>query len=335
MSDNSRIEWTDATWNFVVGCTKVSPGCDNCYAERDVNRWNGDGAFDTVVLKPEKLELPLHWRRPRRIFVNSLSDLFHEAVPDELIAEAFAVMAATPRHTYQILTKRHARMRSLLSSGDFFVAVSDHAIEACGLSGVPWPLPNVWLGVSVEDQKWADIRIPALLDTPAAVRFLSCEPLLGSVDLRACGGVSAIDRDWIGGPGGGSGAPHPFVDWVIVGGESGPGARPMHPDWVRTIRDDCYQADVALFFKQWGQWRYAVECGDFAVEQAMRADGSYQKFERLPVHTMWPDGRIDRHAIPEPGVTASMMRVRSKHDAGRELDGITHDGMPDRPAVLT
>jgi protein gp37 len=240
MSDNSRIEWTDATWNFIVGCTKVSPGCDNCYAERDVNRWNGDGAFDTVVLKPEKLELPLRWRRPRRVFVNSLSDLFHEAVPDELIAKAFAVMDATPQHTYQILTKRHARMRALLSSWEFLALIDDARVALTpGAGDFHWPLPNVWLGVSVEDQKWADIRIPALIDTPAAVRFLSCEPLLGAVSLTATSnawGGYFIDR----------------LDWVIVGGESGPSARWMDPDWARLLRDECGDHDVAFFMKQAG-----------------------------------------------------------------------------------
>jgi protein gp37 len=298
VSDNSRIEWCDATWNVVVGCTKVSPGCDHCYAERDVNRWQGDGAFDTVTLKPERLALPLKWRRPRRIFVNSLSDLFHDAIPDDYIAQVFAVMALTARHTYQVLTKRHARMRSLFSSDEFWETVSEHATDRIGHTpsrntgmevglrngwhvagwwkgGNLWapttPLPNVWLGVSVETQQWADIRIPVLLDTPAAVRFLSCEPLLGPVDL-ASGGLLARDECERG------------IDWVIVGGESGPGARPMHPDWARTLRDQCDAAGIPLHFKQWGQHD---------------EDGT---------------------------------RRRSKHDAGRLLDGRAHDGFP-RPGV--
>lgn len=286
MSDNSRIEWTDATWNVVVGCTKVSPGCDHCYAERDVNRWNGDGAFDTVTLKPGRLALPLKWRRPRRIFVNSLSDLFHDAIPDEFIARVFAVMALTPRHTYQVLTKRHGRLRSLLNDEDFRSLVSgeivgmavEDGLDDSHLSGEArsyrdwWPLDNVWLGVSVENQQWADIRIPALLDTPAAVRFLSCEPLLGPVSLTATSdawGKYLIDR----------------VAWVIVGGESGPGARPMAADWARTLRDECSDHGVPFLFKQWGQH--------------------------------------DEHGH----------RRRSKHDAGRELDGRTHDDMPTREPV--
>jgi protein gp37 len=219
MSDNSTIEWTDATWNPVTGCTKVSPGCDHCYAETFAERWRGtkghyfERGFD-VQLRPDKLAQPLRWKRPRRIFVNSMSDLFHDAVPDEYIARVFGIMDEAPQHTFQVLTKRHARMRSLLSR---------------------WRvLPNVWLGVSAENQQWADIRIPALLDTPAAVRFVSAEPLLGPIQLR---------REWRHGP---------SIDWLIVGGESGPGARPTRPEWVRSLRDQCPDFGAAFHFKQWG-----------------------------------------------------------------------------------
>ena len=219
---STDIEWTDETWNPVTGCTKVSPGCDHCYAERVTERFHGPGSFERVVLHPDRLDKPLRWRKPRKVFVNSMSDLFHEQVPDTFIGLVWQVMAETPQHTYQILTKRHARMRSFLNRW-------------------PDPLPNVWLGVSVEDQKWADIRIPALLDTPAAVRFLSCEPLLGAVSLTR----------WLHG-GFGVAGPWPDLDWVIVGGESGPGARPMRPDWARSLRDECEAADVPFLFKQWG-----------------------------------------------------------------------------------
>jgi protein gp37 len=243
VSTTTCIEWTDTTWNPVTGCTKVSPGCDHCYAEKITERFHGTGSFATITLHPDRLDTPLQWRTPRRVFVNSMSDLFHPHVPDEFLARVFAGMAATPQHTYQILTKRHARMRSLLSRGD--------------LAG--WPLPHVWLGVSVEDQKRAELRIPALIQTPAAVRFLSCEPLLGPVDLspwlgsrHQCpgelmppGSVPARARTV-------DCCTNPALDWVIIGGESGPGARPMHPDWARALLDQCQAAGVAVFVKQLG-----------------------------------------------------------------------------------
>jgi protein gp37 len=243
VSDSSKIEWTDATWNIVTGCTEVSPpGCDHCYAKTFAERWRGtpghhfEQGFD-VRLWPDRLDLPLRWRIPKRIFVNSMSDLFHEKVPTTFIAAAFDVMRKTPQHTYQILTKRHARMRSLARSAAF---------------GEGWPLPNVQLGVSVEDQKWAGIRIPVLLDTPAAVRFVSAEPLLGPVDLTCCAGVDALRPDWTGGPGGGMSAPHPLLDWVIAGGESGPGARPCDLEWLRSLVYQCQQDEVPVFVKQLG-----------------------------------------------------------------------------------
>lgn len=210
----TEIEWCDETWNPVTGCTKVSPGCDHCYAERVTERFRGKGAFERVTLHPKRLEKPLTWQKPRKVFVNSMSDLFHEQVPDTFIGTVWQVMAETPRHTYQILTKRHARMRAFLRQWPNYE-----------------PLPNVWLGVSVEDQRWAGVRIPALVDTRAAVRFLSCEPLLGPIDLTP----------WL-----------PNIGWVIVGGESGPDARPMDPVWVRDLLDQCQEAGVPFLFKQWG-----------------------------------------------------------------------------------
>ena len=212
----SGIEWTDVTWNPVTGCTKVSPGCAHCYAERGTLRFKRGPAFlpgvTEIQLHHDRLEQPLRWRKPRRVFICSMSDLFHEQVPDSYIERVLKVCAATPQHTYQILTKRAERMK------DF----------AAWYGGFP---PNVWAGVSVENQVFADRRIPDLLATPAQVRFLSCEPLLRPLAL----------------------APYlPGIQWVIVGGESGPRARPMEPDWVRTIRGDCSRAGVPFFFKQWG-----------------------------------------------------------------------------------
>lgn len=282
MADNSKIEWTEATWNPVTGCTKVSPGCDHCYAETFAERFRGvpghhfENGFD-VTLRPERLDQPLRWKRPRRIFTNSMSDLFHKDVPDRFIAEVFAVMALAPQHTFQMLTKRHSRMRSLLSSPNFPELVQ-RAIDAWfddpddQPAVGPWPLRNVWLGVSVENQHWADIRIPALLETPAAVRWLSCEPLLGPVDLGIGDPHRGHKSDDV------HGHPHPpicltcstddneveyfrrdpdqvgpsGIGWVVVGGESGRQSRPMHPDWARSLRDQCEQARVPFFFKQAG-----------------------------------------------------------------------------------
>lgn len=278
MSDGTKIEWSEATWNPVTGCTKVSPGCDNCYAETFAERWRGipghhfERGFD-VTLRPERLGQPLHWTRPRRIFTNSMSDLFHDSVPDDYIAQVFAVMAIARQHTFQVLTKRHGRMRSLLNSDEFVakvrrgvdaVLVNQEIAAMFGISDTQvrnigrghhwaastefeWPLPGVWLGVSAENQKWADIRIAALVDTPAATRFVSAEPLLGEIDFR---GMCS------------------WLDWVIVGGESGPGARPMDLAWARWIVEQCADADTACFVKQVGSvlgrdWGAGSKGGDW------------------------------------------------------------------------
>ena len=247
MSDNSAIEWTDSTWNPVTGCSKVSEGCRNCYAEalslrfgRSRFPWSAQYAAENVVLHPERLEQPLRWRDARRVFVNSMSDLFHEQVPDEFIVRVFAVMSGARQHTFQVLTKRPLRM----------LAWQRRFVES--------PLPNVWFGVSVERQQEANDRIPWLLRTQAAVRFLSCEPLLGPVnlsELRLKNGrrYDAL-RGWSYGFAGDSSpeAGHRRIDWVIVGGESGPRRRPMDLDWARSIRDQCTAADVPFFFKQVG-----------------------------------------------------------------------------------
>lgn len=329
MGDKTGIEWTDATWNPVTGCDKVSPGCDRCYAETFAERWRGtrghyfETGFD-VQLRPDKLGLPLRWTKPRKVFVNSMSDLFHDSVPDAYIGSVFDVMARAEQHTFQILTKRHGRMRALLRKWEQEGAESVERGELHPKYGAAawrrrdgmwctprvWPLPNVWLGVSAEDQKRADLRIPALLDTPAAARFVSAEPLLGPIDLHG----DPIGKDsvfWIG-----------HLDWVIVGGESGSGARPMHPDWARSLRDQCLAAGVPFLFKQWGEWRWTREADDYEYE---RAHGDL--YPNAKWETVSPDGVIAADNIPHPGY-ATMQRVGKKR-AGRELDGRTWDQYPE------
>jgi len=219
VSDRSAIEWTDATWNPVRGCTKISPGCKHCYAERFAERFRGvaghpfEQGFD-IRLVPEKLDQPLRWRSPRRIFVNSMSDLFHDRVPTEYISRVGHVMQTAKWHTFQVLTKRHERLRSLLNG------------ELAWMGS----LLNVWWGVSVEDREHGLPRIDSLRSTNARLRFLSVEPLLedlGKIDLSR-------------------------IDWVIVGGESGPHFRTMSPVWAERIRDQCVESRVPFFFKQWG-----------------------------------------------------------------------------------
>lgn len=275
MGDNSAIEWTDATWNPIAGCSKVSPGCKHCYAIRVASRFAAhpnakvrakfagtvkDGNWTGVVNVAEHvLDQPIRWKRPRRIFVNSESDLFHEAVDNETIARIFAVMGAAAWHTFQVLTKRPARMRELLNDSGFKERVRlylgqivDEPIEY-----MLWPFRNVWLGVSVEDQAAADVRVPRLLEVPAAVRFLSCEPLLGAVELLQEGALfnyfeNGFRRPVKGWPDERASHASGGLDWVITGGESGSNARPMHPAWVRSLRDQCVAAGVPFFFKQWG-----------------------------------------------------------------------------------
>ena len=270
----SRIEWTEETWNPVTGCTKVSPGCKHCYAERFSERFRGvpghpyETGFD-LTLRPERLAQPLKWKRPRRVFVNSMSDLFHEDVPDEFIDRVFAVMAMAHRHTFQVLTKRAERMRDYCSSPatvgrivtdslellDGIDASHHHAHFAAikdGLRGIR--LPNVWLGVSVEDQKRADERIPLLLDTPAAVRWVSAEPLLGPINFDSTHESDPCSSNFLSGIDGERiyDGKKCALDWIVVGGESGSSTRPMEPDWARFIRDQCQSAGVPFFFKQWG-----------------------------------------------------------------------------------
>jgi protein gp37 len=352
MSDKTKIEWSDATWNPVTGCTEVSPGCDHCYAKTFAERWRGtpghyfERGFD-VQLRPDKLDLPLRWRKPKRIFVNSMSDLFHDQVPDMYIAQVFAVMALAPRHTFQLLTKRHGRMRSLLNDDQFVRRVWN---ECDGIRPreqhpdvMEWPLPNVWLGVSTENQQWADIRIPALLDTPAAVRFISAEPLLGAIDLA---GYLRCPNPDLCGPGPCSSCACPdnakyddrevwstnAIDWVIVGGESGPGARPMHPWWAESLHRQCETAGVPFLFKQWGEWTPLAPIVDgkydFSRGITMTDDGNTYNRGDLD----YPDGprrgEAQRADFPYHHPT-SMYRI-GKQRAGRELyhDGRTWDEYP-------
>jgi len=297
MSDATTIEWTDATWNPVRGCSRVSQGCVHCYAEGVARRFSGPGQpYEGLINKhgswngnikfvDHVLEQPLRWRRPRRIFVNSMSDLFHENCTDEQIDRIFRVMDSTDgsRHTFQVLTKRPERMR------DYMLRYADKMMG---------PPPNVWLGVSVENQAAYDERVPLLLETPAYVRFLSVEPLLGPVSIKV---TDNLER--------------PQLHWVIVGGESGPGARPMHPTWVRGLRHQCRTAGIAFFFKQWGAW---APNETHPERMFVYADGS----------TDIPDMRV---AAPENNGETEMARV-GKKAAGRLLDGQLHDEFPGETA---
>lgn len=297
MAENSSIEWTDTTWNVTAGCTRASPGCDNCYAVKMTKRLDamgqakysglvGKGHFNGVLrLSDADLAKPLKWRKSRKVFVNSMSDLFHRDVPFEFIDRVFAVMALTPQHTYQVLTKRPERMAEYLNRAAapdnianqtaYFIPDKDwrnplhkHGPTAAaiyeGLDGRwRWPLLNVWLGTSVEDQRRADERIRHLHACPAEVRFLSCEPLLEFVNIHEFLFPDAhgyIDPD----------APfdhdnHPERKWVIVGGESDVGARPFNVSWARSLRDQCREAGVPCFIKQLGSYTNGLDPAALAV----------------------------------------------------------------------
>lgn len=324
MADSTHIEWTDATWNIVTGCSVVSPGCTNCYAMRLAGTrlqhhpsragltiatkagpvWNGQVRFNAGWLTQ-----PLRWTRPRMIFVAAHGDVFHEGVTDHQLDMIFGVMAVADWHVFQILTKRPERMRAYLTQPGFALRHN-------------WPLQNVWLGVSVEDQARADERIPLLLDTPAAVRWISAEPLLGPIDLTmlcdgnsfwsATHGLRYHDVPDDTPP---YSEPKPKLDWVVAGGESGPGTRPMHPDWARHLRDQCAAAGVPFLFKQWGSWaprnEWAVGSGAPPMI-AVAADG----------------GRVSDDIAPQD-VGGHRMAMVGKKAAGRLLDGVLHDGFPE------
>lgn len=318
MSDGTKIEWTDATVNVINGCSVVSPGCTNCYAMKLAGTrlkhhesragltretkagpvWTGETKFHEPAL-----EQVLRWQRPRRIFWNAHGDTFHESVPDDWIDRCFAAMLITPRHTHQVLTKRPERARAYLTEPQRVQYIVDALEEfvpryykGLCLPKFDWPLANVWLGTSVEDQQRADERVPILLDTPAAIRWLSMEPLLGPVRDRGC-----LAK----------------LDWIVVGGESGPGSRPMHPDWARSIRDECAAAGVPFHFKQWGDWAPDPR-GRFSSNLIDRSH-----FPKRAVSIM-PDGTISSRRESN---TPSMSRI-GKKAAGRLLDGVEHNGYP-------
>ena len=364
----SNIEWTQDTWNPIVGCSILSPGCSNCYAmtmaarieamnaearetehasgrkrtiaaqyDGTTRRVNGNAVWTgKLALAPESTLLaPLKRKRPTTYFVNSMGDLFHEDCSDAWIDRVFAVMALCPQHTFQVLTKRAERMQKYVDNA------LGRVIAGTAGDWPGWPLPNVWLGVSTERQKEADERIPELLATPAAVRFISAEPLLGPIDLSSFPSwakmheglgykVDALSGTWK------DGSRRlistaPKLDWVIVGGESGPGSRPMHPDWARSLRDQCAAANVPFFFKQWGEY--------LPVGQSLPGCGTVHgatavKPGRMKLHYGGTPKRAPKHAFAEHGVEfASMADDRltfrvGKKAAGRLLDGIEHDAMP-------
>ena len=323
MGTKTGISWTDATWNPILGCSRVSEGCRNCYAEGIAYRFghgkptvysgltvlaNGHPQWTGKIVETRQLLAPLSWRKPKRVFVNSMSDLFHENVTDEQRDRIFAVMALCPQHIFQVLTKRPKRMLEYFSAAGMSkireALIGRQAsiihLERTKMPVLEWPglpLPNVWLGTSVENQATADERIPFLLETPAAVKFLSAEPLLGPIDFRKVSGFNRIGLDlsnW----------------WVICGGESGPGARPMHPDWARSLRDQCANGQVPFFFKQWGEW-----------EPQKQASGKTGMGSEI---YYWADDRtkpsdVDCHCSFKVG----------KKKAGSLLDGIEHKAFPE------
>lgn len=418
MSDGTKIEWTEATWNPITGCSVTSPGCTNCYAMKlagtrlrnhesraglTVNTKAGPVWTGEVRFNEQWLDQPLRWKRSRMIFVCAHGDLFHENVPEEWIDRFFAVMALCPQHTFQVLSKRSDRMRKYLAHTDVQLRIDsemrqiiDERVDPLNrrsddLRAVApdveesWPLPNVWLGVSIEDQARADERIPDLLATPAAVRWLSCEPLLGPVDLSewmicpnardglsmdpSTGGYECCTQCDFTGIG-------LCPDWVVVGGESGPGARPMHPDWARSLRDQCAAAGVPFFFKQWGDhlpgeiFHPESKRGAGAVHWLDGTDeynGEHIDFTTAIIGKHVPDGcpvhANERQQIADKGwidANAAGIYARDcarpacqqaarycrgddkpwltvarrvgKKNAGRSLDGVQHDGMPEVPA---
>lgn len=360
----SKIEWTEKTWNPIAGCTRVSEGCRHCYAESMAKRLAAmgqekyEGLVDAnghwtgkISLDPEAHVEPLTRKKPTVYFVNSMSDLFHENVPSFVIGAIFGIMAATPHHQYQILTKRPEQMLHFFK---VISSISKNCEPACcwqyalnlGLEdniwpiSKTWPLPNVWLGVSVENQEAANERIPLLLQTPAAIRFLSCEPLLGPIDLNS---IPRLSR-------GVNGFPDPIgvfaewqeepcraklrngVDWVIAGGESGPGARPMHPFWVRSLRDQCIESGTPFFFKQWGEYKplnphYVSDCiSDKEHEDCENYNYDWDDPRLSILDTFGRDWNGEKAQDP-PG-TYFMYRM-GKQKAGRELDGQIWDEMPE------
>jgi protein gp37 len=358
MGGNSKIEWTERTWNPIVGCSIVSPGCTNCYAMKmaarieamrnqaryagTTKKVNGNAVWTGLLSRAPEATLlePLRRKRPTTYFVNSMGDLFHEDCPDEWIDRVFAVMALCPQHTFQVLTKRAGRMRDYFGSNATHTRIATLAMEmapkgrdisAVGLVWAPhqmpnnyfqkWPMPNVWLGVSAERQQEANERVPLLLETPAAVRFVSAEPLLGHIAFHALNLHTETPSDALRGqrcvpddsPEGYHNEPTAKLDWVIVGGESGPGARPMHPKWAKEIRDWCAASGVPYFFKQFGAWAPH----EFKSNNSLKGE-----------ICIWPDGRTGRGSANDNGGGGAEMDRVGKKKAGRLLDGVEHNGMP-------
>ncbi|MDC8456901.1 DUF5131 family protein [Marinobacter sp. DS40M6] len=341
MGIRTGIEWTESTWNPIRGCSRVSEGCRNCYAETVANRFKGPGEpyegliakggqwNGTVTVVDHKMYEPLRWTKPRMIFVNSMSDLFHPNVPESVIDKVFAIMALAPRHTFQILTKRPERMHQYLMSNDLAERIgwAEYEIyENVGsLRAAPYlgprhrtmPLDNVWIGVSVENQATANERIPVLLDTQAAIRWISAEPLLGPIDLSTLPYPCRVKGN---------------INWVVAGGESGFGARPMHPDWPRTLRDQCLATRIPFLFKQWGEW--GPKCGlnssgqfNFFGAMVLANDGTLYE----PGSLAYPEGDRRSEALAKGHERARLHYVypRGKKVNGRELDGRTWDQYPE------
>lgn len=360
MADGTRIEWTDATWNPITGCTLVSEGCRNCYAaELAAGRLAGHPSRNGLAVRnadgvakftgemrfnAQWLGQPLRWRKARMVFVCAHGDLFHENVPDAWIDRVFAVMALCPQHKFQLLTKRPKRMRAYLERDprDDINGEAGTLVNWDEMAQIDaWPLPNVWLGVSVEDQATADERIPVLLDTPAAIRWVSAEPLLGPVDLAAMrppyswgvnpdgwvfnaleiGDIYHLHYQNSDGEVKIESGDGPYrnaaIDWLVVGGESGRNARPMHPDWARSLRDQCVAAGVPFLFKQWGAW--TAQVGRMAAidfDPAREAEVLKPLNNQVMLESGLRDGR-------------TLMERVGKKAAGRMLDGVIHDAWPE------
>lgn len=374
MADGSKISWTDATWNVITGCSVISPGCTNCYAMREAGEgrvknhesrvgltapskagpvWTGEVRFN-----PYWLDVPLHWQRARRVFVCAHGDMFHDAVPVLWLDLMMAVMAMSPRHNFQILTKRAAGMRAyfetlphrgdevLKAIRDNWTGMSEAQAVAVARLVISGPLPNVWLGVTVEDQKRADERLGDLLAIPAAKHFASYEPALGPVDWRR------VKSDL----GGHEGLGYRFdtlagvivrsdgsvvtqatgrLDWIIAGGESGPNARPAHPEWFRVARDQCAATGVIFHFKQWGQWRHVPLPDGSALDLNSIGPGK-TPIINVPAGQEAPafkkGARLQVVGIEGAGTLGSpvalMLRCKSKAEAGHLLDGAEHLDFP-------
>jgi len=327
----SKIEWTDKTWNPVIGCSKISEGCENCYAEKmafrltnmlkntknhisnEINtsciayssiiengKWNGKTA-----LRKDKLQEPSKWKKPCKIFVCDMGDLFHESVPFQWIDKIFTVCACNPHHIFQLLTKRPERALKYFNWKEPDWA-NEGMREDDGVK-IPfkdwkWPLDNVWIGVTVENQEQSEIRIPLLSKIPVRIKYISCEPLLGPIDLSEI--IYEGQKIY----------PLKFINWVIAGGESGPGSRPMHPDWVRSLQDQCEATNIPFFFKQWGE---------------------YRPFEKMSKPNFYIDSAtnkinfiVDGKWLDYPLITNCMFLKIGKKKAGRLLDGIIYNEFP-------